>query len=156
MINTANKTIASSPLLQKDTKWSPKDFCLGSKSSPFWNTRYSIFFNRVNRAQEIVSHLNTSLPFPSVKRSQLNIFFFQLSPGDSIHYWGPIKGISASTQQWKTDGRFLSHHKFIWRMHIKPLPFCRAFWHTSLLNSTPLIFMWQLTASSWCLGASYK
>lgn len=143
MINAANKTIASSPPLQKDTKWPPKDFYWGSKSSHFWNTRYNIF-NRVNRAQEIVSHLNTSLSSPSVKRSQLNIFFFQLSPRDTIHYWGAIKGIWESNQQWKTDGGFCGNHKFIWGMHIKLMPFYRAFWHTSLLNLTPLIFVWQL------------
>lgn len=111
----------------------------------FWNTRYNIF-NRVNRAQEIISHLNTFVPSRSVKRSQLNIFFFQLSPGDSIHYWGAIKGIWKSNQQQKTDGRFRSNPRFIWGMHIKLMPLYRAFWHTSLLNLTPLIFLWQLAA----------
>ena len=104
------------------------------------------FFNRVNRAQEIVSLLNTSLPSPSVKRSQLNIFFFQLSPGDPIHYWGTIKCIWESNQQQKTDGRLCGNRKFIWGVLIKPMPSSRAFWHTSLLNLTPFIFVWQLVA----------
>ena len=73
----------------------------------------TIFFNRVNRAQEIVSLLNTSLPTPSVKRSQLNIFLFQLSPGDPMHYWGTIKGIWESNQQQKTDGRLCGNRRFI-------------------------------------------
>lgn len=115
MINAANKTIVSSPLFQKDTKWPPKDFYWGSKSS-ISEMLGTIFFNRVNRAQEIVSHLNTSLPSLSVKRNQLNIFFFQLSPGDPIHYWGGYKGIWNSNQQQKTDGRSCSNHRFIWRM----------------------------------------
>lgn len=106
----------------------------------------TIFFNRVNRAQEIVSLLNTSLPSPSVKRSQLNIFFFQLSPGDPIHYWGTIKSIWESNQQQKTDGRLCGNRKFIWGVLIKPMPSSRAFWHTSLLNLTPFIFVWQLVA----------
>lgn len=142
MINAANKTIVSSPLFQKDTKWPPKDFYWGSKSS-ISEMLGTIFFNRVNRAQEIVSHLNTSLPSLSVKRNQLNIFFFQLSPGDPIHYWGAIKVFGTQTNSKRqmagpvaitgsSEGWLLTSGTF------------RSLWHTSFLILTSLIFAWQL------------
>lgn len=115
----------------------------------------TIFFNRVNRAQEIVSHLNTSLPSPSVKRSQLNIFFFLLSPGDPFPYWGAIKGIWKSNQQQKTDGRFHGNHRFISGMLIKLMPFFQSLLTHSLFEFDPFNFH-VATCSSWCLGASYN